>query len=275
MRRNLIILHFTIILLSFPSLFAKGINIPADILSWWRCLFAASIAFSILLITKKYKVDKHTLKWLAITGGLMGLHWWTFFASIQLSTVAIGVLALFTNPIMIVLLEPLFFKTKATKKQVVGALGIIVGVFILIPEFTLNNSTTQGIMVGLLSALFFSLRNILTRKHLSQVPAFTTMGYHTFFAFSVLTLPMLFKIQDIAIPSTTEIGLIVILAIFFTLVSHGLLVYSLKNFTASKVGILGSLQVLYGTLLAFIFFKKVPNYDFFFRWQYYTRSCYL
>lgn len=261
--RNLVILHITIVLLSFPSLFAKGMNIPADILSCWRCMFASLVAFGTLLFLKKHKVARKDLNWLIITGSLMGLHWWTYFSAIQLSTVAIGILALFTNPIIIVLLEPLFFNTKVNKKQVIGAIGIIAGVFILIPEFNLSNSTTKGIMVGLLSALFFALRNILTRKHLSSVPAFTTMGYHVFFAFVILTIPLLFKVNTISLPTLTETMLILILAILFTLGSHGLLVYSLKHFTASTTGILGSLQVVYGTLLAFALFGEQPDWRFY------------
>lgn len=263
MNRKLILLHFTIFLLSFPSLFAKGLDIPAGILSWWRCLLAACIAFAILFITKKYKLPSKSLKWVIITGSLMGLHWWTYFASIQYSSVAIGILALFTHPILTVLIEPFFSKTKISKKQLIGAFGIIVGVFILIPEFTLSNSTTKGILIGITSAIFFSIRNILTRKHLSHIPAFTTMGYHALFACLVLTIPLLTQVENFSIPTSSEFMYLVILAVFFTLGSHGLLVYALKHFTASKVGILGSLQVLYGTLFAFILFKEAPNMQFF------------
>ena len=263
MNRNLAILHIGIFLLSFPALFAKGIDIPAGVLSWWRCLFGAVVAFSVLFMTSKSKVAKDKLKWLAITGCLMGLHWWTYFTSVQYSTVAIGILALFTYPIIVVILEPLFFKTKYSIKQVVGGAGIILGVYFLVPEFSLENKITIGVIIGVLSAVFFAIRNILTRKYLNSVPAFTTMSYHVAFAFLVLSISLFSGIEKFQIPTINEAGLILILGTAFTLGSHGLIVYSLKNFSAATVSILGSLQVLYGAILAFFIFAELPNMNFY------------
>lgn len=263
MNKNLIILHLGIFLLSFPALFAKGIDMPAGILSWWRCLFGAGLAFSILLLKAKVSVSKNSFKWLAITGSLMGLHWWTYFMSVQYSTVGIGILSLFTYPIIVVLLEPLFFKTKYSLKQLVGAIGIILGVYFLVPEFSLENNTTLGVIIGVLSAIFFALRNILTRKKLTKVPSFTTMSYHVGFAFIVLSLSLFTGIERFQTPTINEVGLILILGTVFTLGSHGLIVYSLKYFSASTVSILGSLQVLYGAILAFLIFTEIPNVNFY------------
>lgn len=263
MNKNLLILHLGIFLLSFPALFAKGIDMPAGILSWWRCLFGASLAFLILFVQAKAKVHKNDLKWLAITGTLMGLHWWTYFLSVQYSTVGIGILSLFTYPIIVVLLEPLFFNTKYSIKQLVGGIGIVLGVYFLVPEFSFENSTTFGVFIGVISAILFALRNILTRKHLNLVPTFTTMSYHVAFAFIVLSFGLLTGVEKFQIPLLSEFGLIIILGTVFTLGSHGLIVYSLKFFSASTVSILGSLQVLYGAILAFLIFTEIPNVNFY------------
>lgn len=264
MNKQNLLLHLSFIMLSFPALFARGIDMSAGLLSWWRCLIGAVVAMIILLITRKISVSKKDIKWIVPTGILMGLHWWTYFASVQLAGVAIGLIALFTFPIITVMLEPVFLKTKVSYKQVIGGFGIIAGVFFLVPDLSLQNDTTLGVLLGVTSAIFISVRNILTRKHLSHLPAFTTIGYHLIFAFLILSVPLLTRIETFEVPSFNELGLIAVLATVFTLGSHGLMVYNLKNFTAATIGILGSLQVVYGTFLAYLVFREVPTPNFYF-----------
>lgn len=263
MNKNFLLLHLSFFLMSVPAQFAKGIQMPAGILIWWRCLFGTIIAFTLLFIIKKARVNKTDFKWLIISGLVMGLHWWTYFLSIQLSSVGVGILALFTYPIISVFLEPFFFKTKTAIKQVIGGLGIIGGIYFLIPEFSLTNNVTLGVVIGVASAFFFSLRNILTRKYLSEVPALTTMGYHILSAFVLLSIPLIANTDTFLVPSKSEAGLILLLASFFTIGSHALVVYSLKHYSVSTIGILGGLQVLYGSLLAFIIFTEIPNVNFY------------
>ena len=58
-------------------------------------------------------------------------------------------------------------------------------------------------------------------------------------------------------------GLIVILASFFTIGSHGLIVYAYKHFTVSTVGILSGLQLVYGAVIAYLIFNEVPASNFY------------
>ncbi|MGL1902954.1 MAG: DMT family transporter [Fibrobacterales bacterium] len=264
MRKQTVILHSAVILLSVPALFAKGIDIPAGMLVWWRCFIGAIASLLILWSVKKLSVPTAQQKWIILTGTLMGFHWWTYFASIQYSTVAIGILSLFTYPLITVLLEPFFFKTPLSSRQIIGACGILAGVFFLVPEFSLENETTFGVLIGILSALFFSLRNMLTKKYLNSTPAITTMGYHIIIASIALTLTLPFNNSPFIIPSLKQLGLITILSTFFTFGSHGLLVYSLKSFTPATISILSSLQVVYGPLFAALYFSEFPPLYFYY-----------
>ncbi|MGL1936677.1 MAG: DMT family transporter [Fibrobacterales bacterium] len=264
MRKQTIILHSALILLSVPALFAKGIDMPAGMLIWWRCFIGAIASLLILWRVKKLAIPSGQRKWIVLTGSLMGFHWWTFFASIQFSTVAIGILSLFTYPLITVLLEPFFFKTPLSKRQIIGACGILTGVFFLVPELSLENEITLGVLIGVLSAVFFSLRNMLTKKYLNSTSTITTMGYHIIIASVALTLTLPFNNSPFIIPSFEQLGLLTILATFFTLGSHGLLVYSLKSFTPATISILSSLQVVYGPLLAAFCFSEFPPLYFYY-----------
>ena len=41
---------------------------------------------------------------------------------------------------------------------------VLLGIYILAPEFNLENSDIKGLLFGLLSALFFALRNIISKQ---------------------------------------------------------------------------------------------------------------
>ena len=131
-------------------------------------MFGSVFAFALMFILKQAKVTKEQFKWLTITGVIMGFHWWTYFLSIQLSTVAIGLLTIYTYPVMAVFLEPFFFRTKISIKQAIGGFGILLGIFFLVPEFSLNNDITLGITIGLFSSFMFAMRSVLSRKHLNS-----------------------------------------------------------------------------------------------------------
>ena len=60
----------------------------------------------------------------------MGTHWVTYFYALQWSNVAIGMLSLFTYPVITALLEPLFFNTRFQLRHLIlGALLCWVFIF--------------------------------------------------------------------------------------------------------------------------------------------------
>ena len=262
MNKNLI-LHFAIFIVSFAPLFAKSIDLSADIIVWWRCLLAFIFLSIFLLITKKYRMPIKYLKWIIISGIFLGFHWWTFFLSIQYSSVAIGVLTLFTFPLITAVLEPFYTKTKFSFRQVIGAFGVIVGIYFLIPEFSLQNTTTQGVFLGLSSAFVYTLRNIITKKHLTKISAMVALNYQLFFSVLILSIPIFFSTTKFILPTAKDFVFLILLSSLFTIVAHGLLVYCFKFFSAATIGIVASLQVFYSTVFAFFILSEVPNFSFY------------
>ncbi|WP_352289165.1 hypothetical protein, partial [Psychrobacter sp. GW64-MNA-CIBAN-0177] len=88
--------------------------------------------------------------------------------AMQLSSVAIGMIAFFTYPVMTVLIEPLINKTQLKLVDVISGIAVLAGVIMLIPEANLNNDTTLGIIVGVISAALFTCRNLLHKRVFSQ-----------------------------------------------------------------------------------------------------------
>ena len=263
MHKNILLLLLAVILTSFAPLTAKSINLGADIIIWWRCFIAFVFLWIILFFLKQHKFSLKFIIPMIISGIFLGLHWWTYFLAIQYSSVAIGILSLFTFPIITVFLEAFYCKIEILRHQIFSGFGILLGIYFLVPEFSLENADTKGVFWGVISALIFSCRNIITKYKLSEIKTMTTLDYQLLFASLAVSVPILFSLENFSFPSHQDFGFLFFLALFSTLGGHGLLIYSFKNFSASTVGIVGSLQVLFSTVFAFFLLSEVPNDSFY------------
>lgn len=130
------------------------------------------------------------------------------------------------------------------------AILVIIGVFLMVPSFSLDNDISAGVAFGLLSALAVSIRNILVSKYLSQhVSAFTIMTYHSFISAAVL-LPFI----SISVAEITDKNwlLLILLGSIFTAIPHTQKTFALKYASAKTVSMIVSLQVVYASLFAFL-----------------------
>jgi drug/metabolite transporter (DMT)-like permease len=262
--KNTSLLLLASLVLSFAPLFAKFIDLGAGMITWWRCLIACAVLGGFLTWKKQIRLPARYFPWLALSGSLLGIHWWLFFLSIQKSSVSIGVLMLFTFPLLSALIEPLTHKIPVSTRQILAGAGVVVGVYFLLPEFSLANSTTAGVLIGLLGALLYAMRNIVTKNHLFEINTMTTLFYQLLFAFLALSIVFSQSFEPFLLPGAKQLGQILVLAVVFTIGGHGLMTYCLKLFSASTVGIVSSLQVAFSTALAYIFLSEVPSQQFYY-----------
>lgn len=250
-------LHFATFLIAFNGLFAKLISLPASLIVLGRLFFGVlGLAVIMSVLKKKYKLSsKKSYFWSIITGALLTAHWVTYFYSIQVSTVAIGIISVFTFPIIVTFLEPIFFGGKLEGKDVLNAFIVFIGITLLFEKFSLNN-VTLGILLGLLSALVYSFRLILTKKHLSKYSSYTTMFYQLLTG-TVLLSPLLF-FQKITLEGN-DLGYIILLGVFFTAVGHSLLLNSLYQLKVKTTSIIMSIQPVYAILLAAVLLGEIPS----------------
>jgi drug/metabolite transporter (DMT)-like permease len=217
-----------------------------------------AVIFVVFMWQKKSIKLSHIKDYGTVTllGVLLALHWVTYFHSMQVSSVAVGVIALYTFPVMTVFLEPLFHGEKPHIKDIISALTVLFGIYLLVPEFSINNEITQGIMWGVLSALFFALRNIIQGHYFRGYTARHSLFYQTLVTFIVL-LPFSLEV----IPNVTPIqwGQLLILGIFFTALPHTLFAFSLLNLKAKTVSLVACTQVVYAAVFAALLLNELPQ----------------
>lgn len=258
-QQSLLFLHSAVLLFGITALFSKLIGLPALDITVYRTAVAA-IALFILLTLQKKKIALSSAKDYRVAillGVVVGIHWFTYFASMQMAGITVGMISFFTYPVITVFLEPILNNNKSQKKphiqDVLIALIVLVGIFLLIPEINLSNQVTLGIAIGVISAFFFALRNILHKTYFSHYSGPHTMLYQTLVAFLMLAL---FVEVPVAQISNNDWLLILIVGVVFTAMPHALFASALRQLSAKTAGLISCLQPLYGSVLAMILLNE-------------------
>ncbi len=256
--KGLLAVHSSVLIFGLTALFSKLISLTALEITLLRSLFAALIIMAIFYWQKK-SIRLSNLKdygLVIVLGILLAIHWVTYFHAMQISSVAVGVIALYTFPIITVFLEPLFHGENPHIKDIISALTVLFGIYLLVPEFSLGNETTQGILWGVLSAFFFALRNVIQGHYFKGYTARHSLFYQTVVTFIIL-IPFSFEV----IPQVTNLqwGQLLILGIFFTALPHTLFAFSLLNLKAKTVSLIACVQVVYATTFAALILAELPQ----------------
>jgi drug/metabolite transporter (DMT)-like permease len=257
-KKSLISLHLTVILLGGTALFSKLVPLSAADITLVRSVFACIALFAFLKLARN-KITLNSKKDYTVAVGLgvlMALHWVTYFAAMQYAGVSVGMIALFTFPVITVLIEPFFERVRLVWQDIVSTLTVIFGVYLIVPETSLENDVTLGVLIGIASAVLYSFRNLIHRKHFKHYSGAQAMAWQTL----VITLILLpFGSESIANASTDAWLLLLLLGTVFTALPHALIAASLRHLRAKTFSLIACMQPLYGVFLAILLLDETPT----------------
>lgn len=255
--KGLIAVHLSVFIFGLTALFSKTIALSALEITLLRSIFAVLALWLVLLWSGEPMRLRSGRDYgmILLLGILLAGHWVTYFHSMQISTIAVGVIALYTFPVITVFIEPLFHGGRPHWFDVASGFAVLIGIFLLVPEFRLDNTVTQGVIWGVLSALLFALRNIIQGRYFSSYPAKQALLYQIFITVIVL-LP--FGIQTVPEVSSNQWEQLILLGVLFTALPHTLFAFGLRNFKAKTASLVACLQVVYATLFAALILNAVP-----------------
>lgn len=256
-------LHLGVMLLGMSGLFAKLIDLPAlDIIAYRSFFTAILLAFLLKLFKQNIKLRSwYDYKVALVLGVLAAIHWLTYFMSIQMTSVAVGMIALFTYPVITVLIEPLFRKQLPQLKDICISLIVLFGISLLFPGLwdkapAMSDDYVFGIVLGIVSALTFALRNIGIQHYFSGYSGMQGMFYQ-FSVTAVLFLPFIGVMPEQI--TGDDWLLLMICTVFFTAAPHVLFAGSISKVSAKTASLVACLQPLYGTFLGLILLSEVPS----------------
>lgn len=256
--QNLIEIHLAVFLFGLSGLFGKFLTLPSTTIVLGRVLFSSIFLGLLILCLKKdlrLREPKHYL-YLMLMGAILAIHWSSFFTSIQVSTVSIGLLTFSTFPVFVTFLEPVFFREKLMLSDLAIAIVTLLGVMIVIPQYALGNQLTQGVLWGLLSGLTYAILSMLNRKFVKDYSSFVISFYEQVSA-GILLVP--FFLTQKPYFEWYEILLLVVLGVVFTGISHSLFIKGLKSIRTQTAGIISCLEPVYGIIFAVLILGEDPT----------------
>lgn len=254
----ILLLNLSVMLFGLSSVIGKFVEASPVMVAWGRVVTSVIILFIIM----RFKKDDFTLEnkkdiLLAILGGIiLAVHWTTFFQSVQVASVAIGTITFSTFPLFLIFLEPVIFKERFQKKNLLYVILILIGVIITIPEFSTKNTMTVGIIWGMTSSLTYALLTLINRSLSSRYKGIKISLYEQAAAAVALFPVMLLTYRQ---PSLVDVIGISAIGIFCTAIGYSLFVSAQRYVTAQQAGIFSSMETVYGILFAFIFLRNTPT----------------
>ena len=256
--KNILYLHIAVMLFGLAGVVAQFVEVSAVMVALGRVVCSSAVLLVIALVKKdRLRLDsKKDVFLIILTGAVMAAHWTTFFQSIQVSTVAIGTITFSTFPLFLTFLEPVVFHEKIRRQSIISAVILFIGVLITIPEFSMANHTTIGIIWGMICSLTYAVLTLANRYFSARYAARTICLYEQGSA-AIVLLPALFLVdttwraQDFA--GVAFVGFVC------TAFAHSLYVTAQKSVKAQTAGIVSGMETVYGIVYALLFLGEIPS----------------
>lgn len=249
-------LHIAVLLFGAAGLFGKAVALPALLIVLGRVGFAALALFIGLIIFRKdlRLAARRDYGGMFVLGAILAFHWFAFFYSIQLSSVAIGLLTFTTFPVFTMLLERLICKTPISAKSVVAACACIAGVLLIIPAEQWSGSNADeapqlwGVFWGIASGFSFAVLALRNRIYVQRYDVLLVTFYQCTVAALLLSPAVFFVVAEV---TAGQLLYLAALGIVFTALAHGLFLRSMQCLPLSVVSVSTMLEPVYGIVLAF------------------------
>lgn len=241
------------------------VNLPSEIVVLARGFIGSLFIFLYLKATKRsldLKAIKKNIKYLIISGVVLGLNWVFLFASYRVATVAVGSLCNYMAPIILIALSPILYKEKITLKKGLCVLGALIGI-ILVSGIIEENSAIniEGVLLGLLAAICFVFLIIYNRK-LKDISVYDKVVIQlAVSAITVLPYVLVNNIGKNLVFDNRSLVILIMLGVVHTGIAYCLYFGSINDIPVQAVAILGYIEPVISVLSsAFILHEPISHF---------------
>jgi len=236
------------------ELYRLGLD-PLSVITF-RVLFGIGLLLATVGVFKPslLRVEARRLPILGLYGFVaVALNFTCYFYALQYITVTTAIILVYTYPAIVTLLSRLFFKERLERWKLLALALTLAGVFLVAqgyaPERLILN--LKGALLALTTAAGIAFYNLMGKRLLGGLNPWTLTLYGFLFGGLFLTgwrswqgLPTDYPLLAWA--------LILVLAIFPSILAYGLYLKALKLLEASRAAITATLEPVLASLLAFI-----------------------
>ena len=235
--------------------FVRNIAVSSGELALYRAVLAIVFIGGVLLFTKQ-KINfvkiKKELPLLLLSGVAMGFNWILLFEAYKYTTVSVATLSYYFAPVLVLIICPIIFKEKLTKKQLVCFVMSTLGLILIVGVGSVGSRDFVGILFGLGAAVLYAMV-ILLNKFIRNVE-----GIHRtflqFLAAVVVLVPYVLMTSGIALAGLNSIGWANLLTVGFihTGLTYCMYFSSLKELPGQKAAILSYIDPLVAVLISVV-----------------------
>jgi drug/metabolite transporter (DMT)-like permease len=248
-------LHLSIFLLGLTGVIGKYVHASPGTIVFGRTFIACVVLFLFLRIKGLPMPSRKSFLTAFPIGLLLAFHWMTFFHSVRISSVAIGLLSFSTYPVFVALLDPLFNRSAFRLCDLFFAGMIFLGLFVVVQADSEGHAVLGGVLWGILAGFTCALLTIWSKRRIREEDPIHVGMLQNFWA-AVASLPFAPALIETRL---LDLGLLVCLGAFCTALAHSLFIASLKTLRAQVASIALGLEPLYGILLATLLLRECPN----------------
>lgn len=186
----------------------------------------------------------------------------SYYAAMELSSVATAVVLMYTSPIYVLIFSVLFFGEKLTPIKILGIAGMLLGCCFVSGIFGGFSGSIPGILLGLLAGLTYGGYSILAKIAMRRGghPMSTTLyGFAGMAILAVCTckpgaiIPNTMQNPALLIPLSVGLGVVTYVIPFF------LYTIGLRDLPAGTAAALGVVEPMAATLFGIAFLEETPS----------------
>lgn len=256
MKVNTAFLKYLAALLLFGSngIVASHILLPSHEIVFFRTLIGSAFLLLLFIISKgrlQIPQNKKHFAYLLLSGAAMGACWLVLFEAYKMVGVGISTLIYYCGPIIVMALSPLLFHERLSAAKVLGMAVVLAGMFLINGGSVLTSGLSKGLIYAILSAVFYAVLVISSKKARSITGLANSMYQLTasFFTVAVFTLAK----QGLHFGSISE-NLLPILIIGLVNTGVGCYLYfsSIQSLSVGTVSVCGYLEPLSAVVFSVI-----------------------
>ncbi|HEV7780712.1 MAG TPA: DMT family transporter [Chitinophagaceae bacterium] len=258
MKKAFFQLHAAVFLAGFTGILGKLITLNEGMIVWYRLLLTAITMWILFGLMKKLKkIPLIDILKIGGVGFIAAMHWVTFYGSIKYSNVSVALVCFSSIGFFTALFEPLILKKKMNWIEMLLGLVTLAGIYII---FNFETQFKTGIIIGIISALLASLFPIYNREFLKRINVETMLTWQQTGGLLTLSILLPFYLQrfpaDTFIPGLPDLGWLLVLSWFCSVIAFQLSANALKRLSAFTVNLTYNLEPVYGIILAFAVYKE-------------------
>ncbi|HRX87834.1 MAG TPA: DMT family transporter, partial [Steroidobacteraceae bacterium] len=254
-------IHLCVFLWGFTAIFGRLISLPAFEIVWWRMLL---VAVCLACVPRVWRALR-SMPWrliavFAAIGGLLAMHWLTFYQSIKLANASVAATCMAIAPAVTAMVEPLLTRTRFEPRNLLLAALVVPGVALVVGG--MPSDMHLGFWLGVLSAVLIAMVNSLNKRYLGTQHVLAVTGLEVAGGLLVLMLVLpLFAANGVAglVPGRQDFLLLMTLAIVCTLLPFALSLVALRHLSAFTAQLAVNLEPIYTVVIAAVFLNEAQQ----------------